>query len=213
MNIIEIIKEEVENFEYRGDHSAPSPNGDDKPMYDVDEMFPDIYGNNAIRLFGIYGDNDDAQAINIIQSARNRPNYQVRIYRAVPNINSEIDVKAKEISYLINYYHKYRFFPPNNKKSGDIEDEVWNNNPTFTYDEMMKGTIEKLYEMFNELQKQKQKSIKINNGDWVTIVRNYAAEHGAANLNNNYKIITKTVSARDLYSEGNSIMEWGYYKL
>jgi len=52
---------------------------------------------------------------------------------------------------------------------------------------------------------------KINPGDWVTTVRSYAKEHGESNLNNDFKIIKKTVYARDLYTEGNSLEEWGYY--
>lgn len=50
---------------------------------------------------------------------------------------------------------------------------------------------------------------KINVGDWVTISKAYAREHGASNLNNKYKIITKSVYARDLYTN-NSLAEWGY---
>jgi len=50
----------------------------------------------------------------------------------------------------------------------------------------------------------------INPGDWVTINRNYAKEHGESALNGNYKIIKKTVYARDIYTNGDSIHEWGY---
>ncbi len=51
---------------------------------------------------------------------------------------------------------------------------------------------------------------KINPGDWVTTNRAYAVEHGRSHLNGPYKILTKTVAARDLYTEGNSLDEWGY---
>ena len=61
-----------------------------------------------------------------------------------------------------------------------------------------------------ELRKQKENPIKINNGDWVTTSRLYAKQHGESNLNNSYKIITKTVKASELYTDGNSIFEWGY---
>jgi hypothetical protein len=56
------------------------------------------------------------------------------------------------------------------------------------------------------------KNIKatINPGDWVTPSLKYAKEHGYSNLNNNYKIIKKMVHARDLFTDGNSIDEWGY---
>jgi hypothetical protein len=49
-----------------------------------------------------------------------------------------------------------------------------------------------------------------NAGDWVTITRDYAKEHGESTLEGDYKIIKKTVSARDLFTEANSIHEWGY---
>jgi hydrogenase maturation factor len=46
----------------------------------------------------------------------------------------------------------------------------------------------------------------INPGDWVAVSRKYAGDHGRSHLNNDFKIISKTVYARD----GNSISEWGY---
>lgn len=51
----------------------------------------------------------------------------------------------------------------------------------------------------------------IQPGDWVTTVRQYAKEHGEANLNGEYKIVSKLVSAVDLFTEGNSWLEWGYH--
>ena len=52
---------------------------------------------------------------------------------------------------------------------------------------------------------------KINNEDWVTPLLKYAKEHGIDNLKNNYKIISKTVKVRDLFTDGNSLYEWGYH--
>ena len=51
---------------------------------------------------------------------------------------------------------------------------------------------------------------RINPGDWVTIVRRYAKEHGQDNLNNKFRIISKKVKAKDVYTDGNSLAEWGY---
>lgn len=50
----------------------------------------------------------------------------------------------------------------------------------------------------------------INTGDWVTINRSYAKEHGESALNGEYKILSKTVKARDIFTNGDSIHEWGY---
>ncbi len=50
----------------------------------------------------------------------------------------------------------------------------------------------------------------INDGDWVTLSKKYAIEHGESNLNGEYDILQKKVKAGDVYSEGNSLNEWGY---
>lgn len=51
---------------------------------------------------------------------------------------------------------------------------------------------------------------KINSGDWVTINKDYAKQHGESALNNDYKIIKKKVKAKDVYTSGDSIHEYGY---
>jgi hypothetical protein len=48
-------------------------------------------------------------------------------------------------------------------------------------------------------------------GDWVTPSKEYAKEHGEANLGGDYMIASKRVKARDVYTDGNSIHEWGYH--
>lgn len=50
----------------------------------------------------------------------------------------------------------------------------------------------------------------INVGDWVSLTRKYAVDHGKGNLNNSYQVVQKLVSARDLFTDGGSIAEWGY---
>jgi hypothetical protein len=52
---------------------------------------------------------------------------------------------------------------------------------------------------------------KINPGDWVTTSRAYAKEHGQGALNNNFKIVKNTVRARDIWTAGDSMLEWGYH--
>lgn len=51
---------------------------------------------------------------------------------------------------------------------------------------------------------------EINEGDWVTPIRQYAKEHGEARLSEGYKILKKRVKAGDLYNDGNSIHEFGW---
>lgn len=50
----------------------------------------------------------------------------------------------------------------------------------------------------------------ITNGDWVTIVRDYAVEHGEANLDGDYEIASKKVKAKDVFTNGDSLQEQGY---
>ena len=49
----------------------------------------------------------------------------------------------------------------------------------------------------------------INAGDWVTINPDYAAQHGE--ILGNYKILKKMVKAKDIFTNGDSIHEWGYH--
>jgi len=51
---------------------------------------------------------------------------------------------------------------------------------------------------------------EINAGDWVTINKDYAKEHGESQFGDGYKIIEKSVKAKDIYTNGDSIHEWGY---
>ena len=79
--------------------------------------------------------------------------------------------------------------------AGDAKDERAHNNPE--------------YEV--EIHRAVPKGIQgINRGDWVTIVKGYAEDHGESALNGEYKIISKTVKAKDIFTDGNSWLEWGY---
>ena len=51
---------------------------------------------------------------------------------------------------------------------------------------------------------------RVRNGDWVAIVKEYAVEHGERIFDDNYRIIENTVPAKQLFSNGDSINEWGY---
>jgi hypothetical protein len=52
--------------------------------------------------------------------------------------------------------------------------------------------------------------VDINAGDWVTTNKQYAVTHGERTLGGDYKIITKIVPAKHLYTDANSIHEFGY---
>jgi len=52
----------------------------------------------------------------------------------------------------------------------------------------------------------------INQGDWVTMDKQYAVEHGESALNGDYKIISTRTPAKTLYSPGDSLYELGIDK-
>jgi hypothetical protein len=50
----------------------------------------------------------------------------------------------------------------------------------------------------------------INPGDWVTLSKDYAKTHGESALKDNYKILSKKVKAKDVWTNADSIHEFGY---
>jgi hypothetical protein len=185
----------IEQEDYRGYHTAPT--SDDTPMYDVTDAFgEDIYGdiNKAVWYYGANRPYD-RYSIQLIQSVRNKPNAKVKIYRAVPAILTNQD--------KINEYEKQKAYI---LKTGKLPKDVNNWNDVSEYYEYISNEIDRL----KSLPPEQDIKPKINNGDWVTINPAYAKEHGQSNLNNKYRILTKTVPAKTLFTDGNDIHEWGY---
>jgi len=50
----------------------------------------------------------------------------------------------------------------------------------------------------------------INEGDWVTPSLTYARQHNLSNLDGKGKVLKKTVTAKELFTDGDSINEFGY---
>jgi hypothetical protein len=76
----------------------------------------------------------------------------------------------------------------------------------------MKGRPNAMVEIYRAVPKSVPRGTKINPGDWVTHTRSYANEHGKSHLGGEpFKILKKTVRANELYTDGNSIHEWGYH--
>ena len=187
-----IIKEEVED--YRGYHTAPT--AADSPMHDVTNAFgEDMYDGlqKAVRYFG-NGYPYDAYSISLIQRVRNKPNAQVKIYRAVP-----IAITNQE---KINNYEKQKAYI---LKTGRLPQGVDNWKNSREYYDWISGEIDKL----KALPAEQDSKVKINSGDWVTINPAYARDHGKNHIGK-YRVLTKTVPARTLFTDGNDIHEWGY---
>ena len=201
MKIYRIAQED-----YKGVHTAPQPGiGSGSPMHDLTDIYPDdLYSPEGVRYYGT-GDSWDYFTFSIVRAARNKPNYRVKIYRAVPDVNAEIDKERKQINDILSYSNSYGFLPMNNQIVAKIEEEQGLH---CVVDK--REILEILYQRAEELWSKRRK-IKINQGDWVTINPEYAKFHGRSWLNNKFKVITKTVRAKDLYTNGDSIHEWGYW--
>jgi len=221
VNIINIIKEEYKNIlkeetDYRGEHEAPSRDYG-SPLHDVTEMFGndfyDLSVNEIARQFG-GGTNYDYKTASIIKSYHNKPNAKIKIFRAVPDLNKENKDKQKDLLFIVRFYDKFNFYPTTGKykKYAEIvheyENIIKNENNDIDYDSLQNEIYKRIYVDIQKLESTKTK-LTINHGDWVSIIREYAVDHGKNNLNNNYVILTKTVKAKDIYTEG-YMEEWGY---
>lgn len=202
-----LLSEDSNGFDYRGQHTAPSRGSEDSPLYNVSlNTYPeDIYSNDGARLYGD-GSPFDRESVSIIQSARNHPSKPIKIYRAVPKMETKEDLIAKYYKQKA-YILKYGKLPP------DAENMPYDY-PTIkrVSDKYFQYIHDKLEALENgKFQVSANSKItKINDGDWVTINRKYAVQHGKSVLNNNYTILTMTVPAKHLYTDGNSVHEWGY---
>ncbi len=80
---------------------------------------------------------------------------------------------------------------------------------TFRLVNYMKGKPDAPVTVFRAVPKNAQDTI--NPGDWVTINRGYAESHGQGPLGGDFKIVSKQVKASDIFTNGDSIHEWGYH--
>jgi hypothetical protein len=154
----------LENMEdYKGEHSAPEKEGFE-PMHNINITFPDMYSSNALRYYGGY-ELDDVSVIAQIKSVRNKPNALIKIYRAVPNFNKDVDKEINDLSSIIKYYLKFKFFPMRNKIVDDLEEKIQIEQPSLSYDDKQNAILDSLYERIDVLNNKKVKQIKINDGD------------------------------------------------
>lgn len=175
--------------DYRGQHTAPSKDGG-SPLYNLTDTYPDdIYSSKASQYYGHWGDIRDAEAIRVIQSMKGKKNASVKIYRAVPKYDANINTGSiKEVNSKLSSLQRMAKSSPH----------LWD-------DPIFRKQIDDL-----ESQILPKKKLVINSGDWVTTVKSYAKDHGESALNGNYEILSKTVKAKDIFTNGDSIFEWGY---
>jgi hypothetical protein len=204
---IKLLKEYItllleEENDYRGEHTAPGKEGG-SPLWNLslNGTYPeDIYSVNGAKYYGDHGgDYRDYSIVSLIQSFHNKPKRKIKIYRAVPakkTPEQEIVELQKQKTYIL----KHGKVPPN------VDTHL---NKSAYYDHVS-DVIERIEKYQLNVPGEKQKALVIQPGDWVTIERRYAVEHGKASLNGEYKILSKVVSASELYTDGNSLYEWGW---
>lgn len=183
---------------YRGSHTAPGPDFG-APLYDLTgggQMYPaDIYSSKAAQYYG-GGVPYDQKAFNIAQSFKDKPNAMVTIYRAVPKELSN----SEKLTTLENQMAAYM-------KRGTLPKEAENYSSGSKWYEWAYDEREKLRSLPDE----PANKININAGDWVTLTKEYAKDHGESALNGQYKILSKKVKAKDLWTNADSIHEFGYH--
>ena len=179
--------------EYRGQHTAPGK-GSGAPLHNMSDVYPDdIYSTESTRLYGVGDEKLDARAASLIRSFRGKPNEMLTIYRAVPKSRAS---RIKDIERQQAFIMKYGIKPRNVESDLNVSD----------YYERISDELEKLKSQPDEAK------IDINNGDWVSPFKEYAVDHGESALNGEYDIVSKRVRARDIYTSGDSWLEWGYEK-
>jgi hypothetical protein len=194
-----------EDISYRITHTAPD-RASGAPMHNVTDIYPDdIYSANAIRYYGD-GVPYDSLSIYIIQSAKGKPNNSIKIYRAVP-YDKDKKKEANEIRKTISYFNKFEFFPVGDEIVNSVREKLGE----MDYNLQKKLVYEQLLIKAQEIEDSIEAIRGINDGDWVSISREYAKTHGLAMFGDNHKILSKTVKAMNLYTDGNSIHEWGYW--
>jgi hypothetical protein len=178
-----------EDYAYRGQHKAPDQESGSPLNKVTQSIYPDDFYalpfEKTLQYYGSGEPRSDSESLSAILSAKDKPNAKVKVYRAVPKYTVQIDpVKAKEIEDRISKFEKLARLNP--------------------WSEDFKKQLD------DALAERPQVISDINAGDWVTPSRSYAVDHGEGALNGQYRILSKSVPASHLFTEGNSLSEFGY---
>ena len=190
-----LIKETVADISYRGEHTAPDSR--DAPLHDL--TMNGVYPADVYTHWRKYvSEPSEMSSWSVVILCQGKPNARVKIYRAIPKLLSaqeELDVVRSEKRYIL--------------KHGRIPPGV---NTSKSRSQYYAELTEKEEQLESIPPAPSTHPATINPGDWVTVDRAYAVEHGDSNLGGKgkYRIISKTVPAKHLFTDGNSIKEWGY---
>jgi len=185
--------------DYQGLHQPIGKEGG-APLHDLTgsgTVYPDdVYSANGPRYYGTGEDVMDTQSFALANSVKGKPNATVTIYRAVP-YEKQPSERAALLEQQMRAYLR-RGAVPDGGGLAPAGSGPW-------YD---RAATE--LERLRAMQDVPSQRAQINPGDWVTINRSYAKQHGESTLEGNYKILSKKVRARDIFTNGDSIHEWGY---
>jgi hypothetical protein len=187
-------------IDYRVGHEAPDKTSG-VPIHDMSDFYPeDFYNWDGYKRYPAGFDYDQKSHM-ILRNLRNKPHSKVKIYRSIPRI--EIPDPKDMYAYLMKKGD--RAFE---KKYGISDEEFRAKYPESPELKWEKGVG--VYWVFPESFNVEKPVYTINPGDWVTLAREYAKQHGESNLNNNYKILSKIVPAKHVYTTADSLHEFGY---
>lgn len=180
----------ADNPEYQGHHTPPGPDSG-SPLHDLtlNGTYPDdVYSEKGQEYYGTrYPPIHDAESFPIVRSVRGKPKSMVTVYRAVPREltkQDKIDTVDAQMRKILE----------RGPKHGDY-------NSLHKQREALLGLPDE----------PKPTKVGINPGDWVTLSRTYAKDHGDGQFEGKYRILSKKVPAKHLYTNGDSIHEFGYH--
>lgn len=203
MKTFQAFSESAEDADYRGAHRAPTKR-DGAPLHDVSGVYPDdIYTlplTTAARYYG-HAVPADTTAMSIIQRLHHNPHATVKVYRAVPDLNRGVKEKLTTLGRYFAYVNRYGFPPMNDALASTLWARAGYDPDKF---------FDAVRRMIADLERTLKTPMQIARGDWVTTVRTYAVDHGDGALRGSYTILSKTVPAKHLFTDGNSIYEFGY---
>lgn len=172
------------------------------------------------------------QQNNSRKTAVNDENYRLKVMRG-EDVTEMLAEKAKEKGYSKDDSWKMDHKAPNSQdgysnsmdnidKSYGSDGSIYSQQAVYYYGEgreydnkaisiikSAKNNPEKMIKIYRAVPNS-IKDTRVRNGDWVAIVKEYAIEHGGRVLDDDFRIIENTVPAKHLFSNGDSINEWGY---
>jgi len=188
--------------DYRGQHEAPDAESG-APMHDLaGDVYPaDFYETQSYYRTG--EDRADNESFAAVNTVRGKPNAKVRVYRAVPHLPST-EEQIEEYEQQKRVMLRRGQFPPGVDPSAG-------HSPAFGLD--VNGYFEWVHAEIERLRAGEQReavAYGINPGDWVTPSKAYARQHIESNIGARSRIVSKLVPACELFTEGDSINEWGW---